>query len=174
MKKPNVVFKGKVFSVSRDLSVEPGGVRATREVVRHPGSAVVIVQDHRRRLLLIRQYRFSARRKIWEVVAGRIDPGEGPLDAARRELAEEVSLGARNWTPLGAFYPSPGFVDEVMWLYLARNLYPASAQPDKDERISKRWFPPEQVGRMIRRGLIRDAKSALCYFLLQQRGLLFI
>jgi len=172
MKKPNVVFRGKVFSVSRDLSVEPGGVRATREVVRHPGSAVVIVQKEDGRLLLIRQFRFSAGQKIWEVVAGRIDPGEGPLDAARRELAEEVSLGARTWTSLGAYYPSPGFVDEVMWLYLARNLYPASAPPDKDERINKRWFSAAQVGRMIRQGLIRDAKSALCYFLLQQRRLL--
>ncbi len=152
--------------------MEPGGVRATREIVRHPGSAVVIVQDRRRRILLIRQYRFAARGKMWEVVAGRIDPGETPLQSARRELAEEVSLGARSWIPLGAFHPSPGFVDEVMWLYLARDLYPALAQADKDERISKQWFPPAQVGRMIRRGLIRDAKSALCYFLLQQRGLL--
>src|SRR5690242_17967753 len=172
MKKPHLVFRGKVFGVSRDLAVEPGGVRVVREIVRHPGSAVVIPQDDRGRLLLIRQYRYAARRKMWEVVAGRIDPGEKPLQAARRELAEEAGLGARSWTLLGRFYPSPGFVDEVMCLYLARKLYPASLPGDPDERISKRWFQPAEVARMIRRGTLWDAKSALCYFLLQDRGLL--
>ena len=170
MKKPHLVFRGKVFSVSRDLTVEPGGVRVVREIVRHPGSVVVIPQDAQGRLLLIRQYRYAARRKMWEVVAGRIDAGEKPLQAARRELAEEAGLGARSWTRLGRFYPSPGFMDEIMWLYLARNLYSASAPGDPDERISKRWFRPARVGRMIRRGLLWDSKSALCYFLLQDRG----
>jgi len=172
MKKPHLVFLGKVFSVSRDLVVEPGGVRVVREIVRHPGSAVVIAQHQDGRVLLIRQYRFAAQRRMWEVVAGRIDGGEKPLDAARRELAEEAGLGARTWTPLGGFYPSPGFMDELMWLYLARDLYPAAATGDPDERIRKRWFTPEQVGRMIRGGRLWDSKSALCYFLLRDRGLL--
>jgi len=98
-------------------------------------------------------------------VAGRIDPGETPLQAARRELAEEAGLAAKRWTKLGMFYPTPGFMDERMWLYLAEELTSAAAQADPDERISKKWFTRLQVGQMIDRGVIIDAKTLICYFL---------
>ncbi len=169
MKKSKVVFRGKVFSVTREEAREPGGVRATRDVVRHPGSAVVLAEREDGRLLLIRQFRFPAQKKMWEVVAGRIDEGETPLEAARRELAEEVSLGAAEFKLLGCFYASPGFMDERMWLYLARGLRRHALPPDVDERISKRWFTRREFGEMIREGRIVDAKSTLCYFLSAQR-----
>jgi ADP-ribose pyrophosphatase len=126
---------------------------------------VVIAQNAEGELLLISQYRYAARKKLWEVVAGRIDPGETPLAAARRELAEEAGYAAKQWTKLGVFYPSPGFMDERMWLYLAEGLSPATAEADPDERITKRWFPRLRVNDMIRRGQIVDAKTVLCYFL---------
>ena len=169
MKKSKVVFSGKVFSVTREPAREPGGVRVVREVVRHPGSAVVVARRDDGRLLLVRQFRFSAQKMLWEVVAGRVDAGESPIQAARRELAEEAGLGAAKWTSLGCFYPSPGFLDERMWLFLASGLRRETAPPDPDERISKRWFTPREVGVMIRRGRILDAKTALCYFLLRGR-----
>lgn len=172
MKKSKVVFRGRVFSVTREPAREPGGVRVVREVVRHPGSAVVVARREDGRLLLIRQFRFSAQKMLWEVVAGRVDAGESPLQAARRELAEEAGLGAAKWTLLGCFYPSPGFLDERMWLFLASGLRRETLPPDADERISKRWFSPREVGVMIRRGRIQDAKTALCYFLLRQRGII--
>jgi ADP-ribose pyrophosphatase len=165
MKKNPIVFRGKVFSVTQETVDEPGGVRAVREVVRHPGSAVVIAQNAAAELLLVSQYRYAARKKLWEVVAGRIDPGETPLAAARRELAEEAGYAAKRWTKLGVFYPSPGFMDERMWLYLAEELSPATAEADPDERIVKRWFTRMHVDKMIRRHQIVDAKTVLCYFL---------
>jgi ADP-ribose pyrophosphatase len=167
MKKNPVVFKGKVFSVTQETVNEPGGVRVVREIIRHPGSSVVIAQNDAGELLLVSQYRYAARQKLWEVVAGRIDPGETPLAAARRELAEEAGYAAKRWTKLGVFYPSPGFMDERMWLYLAEELSPAHAEADPDERIVKRWFPRLHVDEMIRKGKIVDAKTVLCYFLSQ-------
>jgi ADP-ribose pyrophosphatase len=168
MKKNPIVFRGRVFSVSRETVDEPGGVRVVREIIRHPGSSVVIPRNPAGDLLLIRQYRYAAKKKLWEVVAGRIDPGETPLAAARRELAEEAGLAAKRWTKLGSFYPSPGFLDERMWLYLAEGLSPAIAEADPDERIEKRWFTRAQVGTMIDANKIVDAKTLLCYFLVRR------
>ncbi len=165
MKRNRVAFRGKVFSVTRETVGEPGGVRAVREIVRHPGSSVVIARDEQGRYQLVRQYRYSAKKSLWEAVAGRIDPGETPLQAARRELAEEGRLAARKWTKLGVYYPSPGFMDERMWLYLAEDLSPAEAQADEDERIYLKWFTRDELGRMVRTHRIVDAKTVLCYFL---------
>jgi ADP-ribose pyrophosphatase len=148
--------------------VEPGGVRAVREILRHPGSAVVVARRSNGDILLIRQYRHAAKAKLWEVVAGTLDPGESPRQTAERELAEEAGLGARRWKPLGCFYPSPGLMDERMWFYLAEDLVPRTAPADADERITRRWFPPAAVDRMIRRGTIRDAKTALALFLMSR------
>lgn len=170
MPKPKVLFRGRVFSVTGDRALEPGGIRAIREIVRHPGSAVIIPQRDDGRVLLVRQFRFSFREFLWEAVAGRVDTGESPLQAAQRELAEEARLGAGRWIPLGLFYPSPGFMDERMWLFLARGLRRASAPPDPDERIRKRWFQPRELRDLVRRGRIRDGKTVLSYFLLEDGG----
>ncbi len=164
-----MVFRGKVFSVSREDAVEPGGVRVVREIVRHPGSAVVLAQRDDERVLLVRQFRLAAGKSLWEAVAGRVDEGESPLEAARRELAEEAGLAARRWKLLGCFYPSPGYVDERMWLFLARGLRPTPSHPDPDERIRKRWFRLPEIGGMVRRGLIEDAKTIIGFFLLRDR-----
>ena len=111
--------------------------------------------------MLIRQYRYAAQKKLWEIVAGRIDPGETPLQAARRELAEEGSLAAKKWEKLGVFYPSPGFMDEKMWIYLAQGLTPSSAVCDPDERIECKWFTRAEVHQMIAKNQIVDAKTVL-------------
>ena len=111
------------------------------------------------------QYRYAAKKYLWEAVAGRIDPSETPLQAARRELAEEGRLAAKRWTKLGVFYPSPGFMDERMWLYLAEDLSPATAECDPDERITVKWFTRAEMGKMIRENRIVDAKTVLSYFL---------
>ena len=165
MKKKSIVFQGKVFSVTRETVAEPGGVCVVREIIRHPGSSVVIARNEAGEYLLIRQYRYAASKKLWEAVAGRIDPGETPLAAARRELAEEAGLAARRWKKLGVFYPSPGFMDERMWLYLAQNLSPATAECDEDERITRKWFTRAQFGAMVRHNRIVDAKTVLSFFL---------
>ncbi len=165
MKKSPVVYQGKFFSVTKEVVDEPGGVRALREIVHHPGSSVVIARNNRGEVLLVSQYRRAARKKMWEVVAGKLDGRESPLTAAKRELAEEGGYAAKRWTRLGVYYPSPGFLDERMWLYLAEGLSPCFAEADADEWIKKRWVSHRKLGEMVEHGEILDAKTALCYFL---------
>lgn len=162
-----VVFRGRVFSVTRDAVREPGGVRVVREVVRHAGSAVILPRRDDGRVLLVRQFRLPPRRLLWELAAGRLDAGETPLAAARRELEEETGLFAERWELLAEYYPSPGYVDEKMWVYLAEGLRWGRARPEPDEMIRKRWFSPEELGELIRRRKIEDGKTLVGYFSLQ-------
>jgi ADP-ribose pyrophosphatase len=169
-----VRFKGPVFSVTTDHVDEPGGVRARRDVVRHSGSIVVLaVEEHTTSplVLLERQYRHAAQSMMWEMPAGRIDEGEAELAAARRELLEETGYTARRWKKVLHFYVSPGFLDETMSIYLARGLRPGIAQPEEDEKILTQFVPLLTAQRMIRQGLIRDAKTIVgILWLAQQHG----
>src|SRR5262249_53014531 len=133
-------YKSKIFTVTEDRAVEPGGFEIKRDIVRHPGSAVMMAVDPKKRILLVRQFRLPAQKSMWELPAGRLDPGEKPLQAAKRELREETGYTARRWKKLVEYYPSPGYVSERMSLYLATDLEEGDAQPMEDERIEKRWF----------------------------------
>lgn len=164
-----VIFDGRVFSVTRDTVIEPGGGRVEREVVRHAGSAVIVPRRADGRILLVRQFRLAAQQFLWELAAGRLDVGESPLEAARRELQEETGLTAGHWKFLGEFFASPGYVDERMWLFLAEDLRRGRSCPEPDEVIRQRWFTPAEFGNLIRRGKIQDAKTLLGYFLLPNR-----
>ena len=106
------VLKNKLFTVTDERAVDPDGFEIHRSIVRHPGSAVMIAVDDKKRVLLVRQFRLPARQKLWEIPAGRLDPGETPLKAAKRELREETGVSARNWLKLAAFYASHGYVSE--------------------------------------------------------------
>src|ERR1041385_4484454 len=142
-----VSFRGPVFSVMTDEVEEPGNVRARRDVIRHSGSIVVLPLDdsgRTPRVLLERQYRYAAGRRMWELPAGRIDPGENKLTAAKRELLEETGYSASRWQRALFFYVSPGFLDESMTVYLARGLTKGLAQLEEDERIAVRFFPLAQ------------------------------
>jgi ADP-ribose pyrophosphatase len=156
------VFKGPAFSVSSDRVREPGGIVARRDVVRHSGSAVILAVDDsgpEPRVLLERQYRYAADDYLWELPAGRIDPGEKALAGAKRELLEETGYRAAKWTQALFFYPSPGFLDETMTVYLARGLTAGDAQPEEDESIECRLTPLSQALAMVRSGEIRDGKT---------------
>ena len=158
-------YTNRLFTVSEDHAVEPGGFQIKRAIVHHRGSAVMMPVDDRRRVLLVRQYRLPAQRFLWELPAGSVDPGEKPLQTAKRELKEETGYHAKNWKKLILFFPSPGFLTEKMTIFLATGLTAGVATPMDDERITTRWFPRATVGEMIARGQIVDAKTALCYFL---------
>ncbi len=160
------VYSGPVFGVRRDRVVEPGGIRVTRDVVTHNGSVVLLPVFDDGSILLVRQYRHSVGRSLWELVAGRIEPGERPLSAARRELLEETGFTARRYRKLLAVFPTPGFVSEFMVVYLAQGLVAGTAHPETDERIISRLFSLSRLELMIRRGTLRDAKSiaALLYY----------
>ncbi len=157
-----VVFRGPVFYLTSDRVQEPGGVVARRDMIHHPGSVVILAADDSRRplhVLLARQYRYAARQPLWELPAGRIDHGEAPLAAAKRELLEETGYTARHWMRALLFYSSPGFLDETMAIYMATGLVPGRAHPEEDELISKRLFPLPAALRMVMSGRIQDGKT---------------
>lgn len=168
------IYQGPVFGVRRDEVLEPGGIRTTREVITHTGSVVVLPVLPDGRILLIRQYRHATRRFLWELVAGRMEAGESPRRAAVRELIEETGYRARRLRVFLDVFPTPGFLEERMYILLAQELTSGDARPEVDERITSRPFTPTQLKRMIRRGKLRDAKTIaglLYYFsFLSARG----
>ncbi len=157
-----VVYQGKVFNVTSDKVQEPNGITAQRDVVRHSGSVVVLAVDEtgdEPRVLLERQYRYAARAYLWELPAGRIDPGEKPLAAAKRELLEETGYRARDWKRALGFYASPGFLDETMTIFLGRKLTAGEAQPEADERIEYQMVSLSHAVEMVVSGQARDGKT---------------
>jgi ADP-ribose pyrophosphatase len=156
------VYKGPVFWVTTDHVQEPGGVKVRRDLIHHSGSVVVLAvddSDSTPRVLLERQYRHAAKDYLWELPAGRIDPGEHELKAARRELIEETGYRAAHWRRILKFYASPGFVSETMAVYLATGLTEGEAEPEEDEIIYKRMVPLSAVVNMVLKGKIQDAKT---------------
>lgn len=156
------VYKGPVFWVSTDRVQEPGGVKVRRDLIHHSGSVVVLAVDDSGstpRVLLERQYRHAAKDYLWELPAGRIDPGEHELKAAQRELIEETGYRADRWRRILKFYASPGFVAETMSVYLATGLRQGEAEPEEDEIIYKRMVPLPTAVNMVLKGKIQDAKT---------------
>ena len=137
-------------------------MRARRDIIHHTGSVVVLAVDDSRselRVLLERQYRHAANDYLWEIPAGRIDGGESPLYAAKRELLEETGYTATHWRHIFTFYASPGFVAETMSVYLATGLRAGKAQPEADEVIQLRVVSLSTAVRMVLTGKVRDAKT---------------
>jgi ADP-ribose pyrophosphatase len=162
-----IVYKGPIFSVRRDIVSEPSGVKTMREMISHSGSVVVMPVLDDGRIVLIRQYRHAARQYLWELVAGRMDPGENIKQAAARELIEETGLRAKKMRVFLEFWPSPGFLEERMFMLLAEGVTQGEAEPEADEKIEAKSFTRPALEKMLRTGIIRDAKtisSLLFYF----------
>jgi len=154
-----IIYKGPVFGVRRDEVLEPGGVRAIREVITHPGSVVVLPILPDGRILLIQQYRYATRQYLWELVAGRIDSGESVRRAAARELIEETGYRAKRFHVFLDVFPTPGFLEERMYILLAKKLTAGEAQPEEDEKITAKAFTRAELEEMIRKNVLRDAKT---------------
>ena len=157
-----ITYQGPAFSVSTDIVLEPTGVQARRDIVRHSGSIVVLAVEETPsgpKVLLERQYRHAAQQFLWELPAGRIDAGEKPLVAAKRELIEETGYRAKKWKRVLYFYASPGFVAEPMSLFLAEQITAGEAEPEADEVIHIEMVPLAMAVRMVMTGKIRDAKT---------------
>ena len=156
------VYKCKLFYVTEDRAVDAEtGFQIERAVVRHAGSAVMMAVDEKKRILLVRQYRLPAEKYLWELPAGKLDPGEKPLQAAKRELLEETGYSAHTWRKLVSFWVSPGYVQEKMTIFLATDLTEGKATPMDDERIETRWFTRKEMAEMIGSNKIEDAKTML-------------
>ncbi len=153
------VYQGRVIRLDVDRVAEPGGVEAVREVVRHTGSVVLLPVHSSGKILLVRQFRYAVGQFLWELAAGRIEPGESVAKASRRELKEETGLRAGKLARLLTFFPSPGFLDEKMHLVRATELKQSQAAPEEDERIRTRWFSKRELRDFLQKGKIRDGKT---------------
>jgi ADP-ribose pyrophosphatase len=162
-----MIYQGRVFGLRRDEVVEPNGLRATREVIAHPGSVVVLPVLPDGRIVMVRQYRHAARQYLWELVAGRKEPEETPKQGAARELLEETGYRAKRFKVFLDVFPTPGFLEERMCLLLAEGLTAGEAQPEEDEKIEVRAYRVNELKRMIKSGRMRDAKSiaGILYYL---------
>jgi len=159
------VHTGKVLDLDVDEVLEPGGVRGLREVVRQRGSVATLPVLDDGRVVLVRQYRYAVDALVWELPAGRRDPGETAEEGALRELEEEVGLRAAALEPLLTFWTTPGFCDEVMHLFRATGLTPVPPRPEADEKIEHATFGLDQAMGMVKRGEIREGKTLVALLL---------
>jgi ADP-ribose pyrophosphatase len=155
------VYRCGLFQVTEDEAEDRTGWRMKRSVVRHRGSAVMMAVDSKNRVMLVRQYRLPADRYLWELPAGKTDDGETVAQAAKRELIEETGLRAKKWKKLASFFPSPGYVEEKMTIFLATELTEGDSQPMEDERIETRWFTKKEILDLIASNKILDAKTMI-------------
>jgi 8-oxo-dGTP pyrophosphatase MutT (NUDIX family) len=154
-------FRGRVISLTIDEVTLPNGHRASLEIVHHPGGAAIVALDSERRVCLLKQYRHAAGQWLWELPAGKLEPGEPPLNTAQRELAEEAGVDAADWSSLGQCVPSPGVLTEVVHLYLATGLTSANAAPESAEVFEVHWVNLEEAYRQTLDGTISDAKTVV-------------
>src|SRR5260370_9148294 len=159
IRKSEIIYEGKAFGVRRDELIEPTGVRTTREVVTHPGSVVVLPVLPDGRIVMVRQYREDTRQYLWELVAGRMEHGESPKQGAQRELIEETGYRAKKFTVFLDVFPTPGFLEERMYILLAEGVSAGDAAPEEDEKIVVAAYTRKQLEQMMRTGKLKDAKS---------------
>lgn len=156
-----MIYEGRVIQVSVDTVDLPNGVRLPLEIVRHPGGAAAVAIDAENRICLLRQYRHAAGGYIYELPAGKLEPGEPPDATVKRELVEEAAVSAAHWEPLGAYFSSPGVFTEVIHLYLAEQLSPAQGAPERGEVFQVEWWPLEKALAQARSGELTDGKTII-------------
>ncbi|MBK1720370.1 NUDIX domain-containing protein [Thiocystis violacea] len=155
------IYQGKVIDVAVETVELPDGSLVDLEMVRHPGGAAAVALDEQERVCLLRQYRHASGGWLWELPAGRIDPGETHFSTAKRELAEEAGLEAEDWTDLGLMHSSPGIFNEIIYLWLARGLTSLPHEHEHGEVIEIHWMPLNQALDWCNDGTITDGKTLI-------------
>lgn len=153
------IYKGRIVDLRLETVTLPNDLTVTLEMIRHPGAAAIVPVHADGTVTLVRQYRYAADGYIWEIPAGKLDTGEPPISCAARELQEETGLKAAELVPLGTIFSAPGFCDERIHLFLARQLSSTTPRLDADEVLSVSRMPLRQALDMIRSGAIQDAKT---------------
>jgi ADP-ribose pyrophosphatase len=151
--------RGRIISVSTERLRYANGREYDLDFIRHPGAAAVVPLDAANRVCLVRQYRHGVEDFLWEIPAGKLDPGESPEVCAVRELREETGIVASRWTALGSYLPSPGILNEIIHLYLARDLAVGTATPDADEDLELQWLPLSVALERVLVGEWNDGKT---------------
>lgn len=166
-------FKGRIINLRVDDALLPNGNTAIREVVEHPGGVCVAALTEDDCLLFVRQFRYPYGEILLELPAGKRDPGEEPLQTGKRELKEETGFTASQYRSLGRLYPTPGYVNEVIYMYLATDLTAGETSPDEDEFLEIEKIPLETAVQMVLNGDLPDAKTqimVLKIYALRQMG----
>jgi ADP-ribose diphosphatase len=162
------MFTGRAFTIRVDEMENASGRRWMLEVLEHPGAAAIVAVLPDREIVLVQQTRHAVGRMLFEIPAGTVEPPEAPEACARRELVEEAGYGAHTWERLATFYPAPGVSNEEMHLFLAEDLYPASAEREEEDLTVHR-VPLAVARRLVATGEIRDAKSIVGILLAAER-----
>ena len=151
-------WTGRRVRVRVDEVTRADGRQTTREIVEHPGAVAILAWDGSR-IVMVRQWRHATGQRLLEIPAGTLEPGEPPIETAKRELAEEAGLGASSWEAGPEFYTAPGFCDERMRIFLATSLHAATGEPDEDEDLELSWMTLDDALAALDDGRILDAKT---------------
>ncbi len=157
--KQDYLYRGKIVNLRVDDAELPDGTTALREVVEHPGGVCVAALTDKEELLFVEQFRYPYMETVLELPAGKLEYGEDPFEAGKRELQEETGAAAKNYRDLGKLYPTPGYCGEIIHMYLAENLTFSEQHLDEDEFLEVRRIPLETAFQMVMRNEIRDSKT---------------
>jgi ADP-ribose pyrophosphatase len=165
------IYKGRIFTLAADNITLPNGVTTDIDIIRHPGAAAMVPMLNKNTVLLVKQYRYAAGGFIWEIPAGTLNPGESPIECAKRELVEETGYSADKLEKLTEIIPVPGYSDECIHLYLATGLKKAVQNLDKDEMLNVHEINMDDALKMIAKGEIIDSKTISGLYLASIRPL---
>ena len=154
-----VIHKGNLITLRKERVDLRNGGHTYFDIVKHPGGAVIAAINEQNEICLLRQWRHAMQQTIWELPAGCLEPNEPPLAAAKRELEEEAGVVASNWADLGKIHPSPGFSDEILYLFVARDLSQGVVKLDDAEQLEPHWLALDKAFEMARSGEVTDAKT---------------
>ncbi|WP_332691293.1 NUDIX hydrolase [Halalkalibacter lacteus] len=169
--KTTEIFKGRVIDLQVDEVELPNGKTSTRELVKHPGAVAILPITKEGKLVLVRQYRKALNKTIVEIPAGKLEAGENPFDSAKRELEEETGYKTEKLELLLSFYTSPGFADELIYMYWTNQLEKGKTNMDDDEFLDILEVTLEEAEQMIKDQIIHDAKTAYAVQFLKMRKL---
>ena len=157
--KQDYLYRGKIVNLRVDNAELPDGTTALREVIEHPGGVCVAALTEKEELLFVEQFRYPYMETVLELPAGKLEYGEDPFEAGKRELLEETGAAAKNYRDLGKLYPTPGYCGEIIHMYLAENLTFSEQHLDEDEFLEVRRIPLAEAFQMVMRNEIRDSKT---------------